>query len=161
MSTSVYRTLLESAFTAVSALPAFTPVDAGGEGRRYRVVIHKEPAWSKNLHALPGLIVAPRADLADRPSEDHFDDKSIRLFDVYIGLALHADETQETLWERLARREEIRLTLFKPEVLRGSYSGQFGVEYDPAPSVRKSWPEGVEMHWQLFSFLAEVVQPWG
>jgi hypothetical protein len=156
---SVYFSALQAFLAAASTLPAFRDSDSGGAGRRYAKFLHKEPAWSDALHASPCLVVAPRADLAERLEDEHLAGKVVLGLEVYAGLALEKSNAVESLQEKLDRREELRLLAYRPYLLSDAVPGQWDVAYDPAPNVARSWPDAIDMLWQLFTFKVETAQP--
>lgn len=156
---SVYWDVLQAAFTAASALPAFADADSGGAGRRYGKFLYKEPAWSDVLHASPALIVAPRADLCERLEDEHLAGKVILGLEVYVGVAIEKSNDQKVLQERLQRREDVRLLMYRPYLLADAVKGEHDVVYDPSPNVPKTWPDAIDVSWQLFTFRVEATQP--
>lgn len=153
---SVYYDVLTTALAAAAALPAFNAPDAGGTGRGYRKSLHKAPAWDGGLHAWPQLLAAPREDLAEQLLDEHMAGKVVLGLDVYLGLFLPRDNTRETLRERLGRREDLRLAMYRPGLLGGVVAGQYDVRFDPAPAVQRTWPDTLDADWLLFTFLVEA-----
>lgn len=144
---SLYGDVWDAAYEKVAALPGFSGV---------RVVQRREPCFVQGQDGLPGVVVAPRADLAEQIVGERFERGADVLLEVYVGVAVLAEWTAAQAKWRMDRREEVRLALARFDGLSEAAAGQFDVEYEPSPGVPSSGWENVLESWQRFDVIVST-----
>ena len=140
-----YFDVLDACRKTVEGIPGFKGV---------ALHVRKAPLWVPLQDQLPQLVIACRADLAERLHAKTGTTLHAWLeYQVYMGLFKDARWDAESLRWRLARREDLRRAFLPPKSLYGVAPGHvWNVAYDPAPAGGGPAPDNVDCSWQSFTF---------
>ncbi|HEX8158774.1 MAG TPA: hypothetical protein VF526_15420 [Solirubrobacteraceae bacterium] len=111
---------------------------------------------------LRDIVFAPDANLAERVAELQFDNRCFLELDVFVGFAVTAEWDEASLYERTDLREQIRLALWRDDLIELDDPHQeFRCDYEPAPGVPPSFGPNSDESWQLFTFTVSTTQNGG
>lgn len=122
--------------------------------------LRKTPSFVMPQDQLPQLVYAPEPSLAETVVELQFDDGCFISYPVYVGYAVPLDWTAEVLYQRLDLREQVRLALWRDDLLSGLGGEAYAMrcDYDPAPQVPPSAGPNTDESWQKFTFTVSATQ---
>jgi hypothetical protein len=157
--------ILQAALDVVSNLPGFAAGGTPPYDSPARVTLREAPKWVGLQDRFPQVVVAPREDLCERVIDRPSYQKAWLGYDVYVGLLVDVRPgALGMLAYQLARREEVRLALWKPKALNPGIPNlphpaapvgvQWDVLYEPCPKMPEGeLPANVTGSWQLFTFV--------
>lgn len=115
------------------------------------VKLRKRPQHVGAQDQMRQLIVAPRDDLAERVVRQTFGGVTWLVFEVYVGVVVNDEWSEELLLQRMQWREDIRQALWEPQLLGLSAIGEFDVDYDPS-GPGEPGPARTDVDWQRFDY---------